>query len=426
MVKGVIIDESGDNPREVEIVLPSKELNKSVFKVIKNSLIKNYFSELPSKKVIKGYKFLELEDGDSIVAFGYADVSKKNKEKLNNFNFESYIGINLYYEVLFVKVNSKENLLSVTLDEFTEILSNDSSNDNQNLSDEEEQPLEDIEDEEDSDIEEPQIKKTEGEEDDETADMIDIDNIDEDLSGDEDGEEDNEGEEPDDGEVQEDGDGDEEGENEEDLEEETEFGLTQNNDEDDNTTDELISDNNDEIINKLLQNEEFTKTREKFIELIVNLDVTHEKAEMIEDSIVKYSIKSAFTRKIQQNWDNHHFRKIYINKCRSLYSNLDKMSYIKNTSLIDKVNTQSEFDIENIASMSYQELFPEIWKRMMDEKYKREKLLYEEKQEAMTDQFKCARCKSRKCTYYELQTRSADEAMTIFITCINCGNRWKQ
>ena len=52
--------------------------------------------------------------------------------------------------------------------------------------------------------------------------------------------------------------------------------------------------------------------------------------------------------------------------------------------------------------------------------------MYEEKEEAMTDQFKCGRCKSRKCTYYELQTRSADEGMTTFITCINCGNRWKQ
>ena len=98
----------------------------------------------------------------------------------------------------------------------------------------------------------------------------------------------------------------------------------------------------------------------------------------------------------------------------------------QNNNLITKVKQSNDFDIDNIASMSYQELFPEIWKQMMDEKYKREKMLYEEKQEAMTDQFKCARCKSRKCTYYELQTRSADEAMTIFITCINCGNRWKQ
>ena len=62
----------------------------------------------------------------------------------------------------------------------------------------------------------------------------------------------------------------------------------------------------------------------------------------------------------------------------------------------------------------------------MDNKYKRDKYLYEEKQEAMTDQFKCGRCKSRECTYYELQTRSADEAMTTFITCLKCGNRWKQ
>ena len=52
--------------------------------------------------------------------------------------------------------------------------------------------------------------------------------------------------------------------------------------------------------------------------------------------------------------------------------------------------------------------------------------MYEDKQESMTDQFKCARCKQRKCTYYELQTRSADEGMTIFITCIICGHRWRQ
>jgi transcription elongation factor S-II len=29
------------------------------------------------------------------------------------------------------------------------------------------------------------------------------------------------------------------------------------------------------------------------------------------------------------------------------------------------------------------------------------------------------------CTYYQLQTRSADEPMTTFVTCVNCDNRWK-
>ncbi|KAJ0772035.1 putative transcription regulator IWS1 family [Helianthus annuus] len=44
---------------------------------------------------------------------------------------------------------------------------------------------------------------------------------------------------------------------------------------------------------------------------------------------------------------------------------------------------------------------------------------------ATTDQFKCGRCGKRKCTYYQLQTRSADEPMTTFVTCVNCDNHWK-
>jgi len=42
-----------------------------------------------------------------------------------------------------------------------------------------------------------------------------------------------------------------------------------------------------------------------------------------------------------------------------------------------------------------------------------------------TDQFKCGKCGKRKCTYYQMQTRSADEPMTTFVTCTNCNNRWK-
>ena len=45
--------------------------------------------------------------------------------------------------------------------------------------------------------------------------------------------------------------------------------------------------------------------------------------------------------------------------------------------------------------------------------------------EASTDIFRCKKCKNNKCTYYQLQTRSADEPMTTFVTCINCGNRWR-
>ena len=40
-------------------------------------------------------------------------------------------------------------------------------------------------------------------------------------------------------------------------------------------------------------------------------------------------------------------------------------------------------------------------------------------------QFTCSKCKSKKCTYYEMQTRSADEPATIFITCLDCGKNWR-
>lgn len=42
-----------------------------------------------------------------------------------------------------------------------------------------------------------------------------------------------------------------------------------------------------------------------------------------------------------------------------------------------------------------------------------------------TGAFRCGKCKSMKTDYYQLQTRSADEPMTTYVTCRCCGNRWK-
>ncbi|XP_015604882.1 transcription elongation factor S-II [Cephus cinctus] len=42
-----------------------------------------------------------------------------------------------------------------------------------------------------------------------------------------------------------------------------------------------------------------------------------------------------------------------------------------------------------------------------------------------TELLKCGKCKKRNCTYNQVQTRSADEPMTTFVLCNECGNRWK-
>lgn len=65
-----------------------------------------------------------------------------------------------------------------------------------------------------------------------------------------------------------------------------------------------------------------------------------------------------------------------------------------------------------------QEMLPSNWTKYEEEEVKQEI--------ATTDMFKCSRCKQRKCTYVQVQTRSADEPMTNFISCMNCGKQWKQ
>nr|CAJ2480048.1 unnamed protein product [Leishmania braziliensis] len=44
----------------------------------------------------------------------------------------------------------------------------------------------------------------------------------------------------------------------------------------------------------------------------------------------------------------------------------------------------------------------------------------------ITALFKCGRCGKRHCTFYEQQTRSADEPTTKYITCLDCKNTWIQ
>lgn len=75
--------------------------------------------------------------------------------------------------------------------------------------------------------------------------------------------------------------------------------------------------------------------------------------------------------------------------------------------------------------MTHQEMKPEKWDVLIQNKIERDNAKYNTEIEAATDTFTCRKCKLKKCTYYQMQTRSADEPMTTFVSCINCGNRWK-
>ena len=144
----------------------------------------------------------------------------------------------------------------------------------------------------------------------------------------------------------------------------------------------------------------------------------------IEIGVYNWTIKEARKKKIVTKWNNELFVRLYVDHFRSIYFNINKSSYLNNSELLNKINKR-KIKAYNLAFMTPQELFPEKWSKLVEEKIKRDKSKYEINMEAATDEFKCFKCKKRKCTYYELQTRSADEPMTTFVSCLNCGNRWK-
>ena len=137
----------------------------------------------------------------------------------------------------------------------------------------------------------------------------------------------------------------------------------------------------------------------------------------MEKAIYNYTLKEATSKKIVKKWDNPPFILIYVNHLRSVYLNLKP-------TLIEKIKS-GEILAQQVPFMTHQELQSEKWSKLIDAKIKRDKSKFENNVEASTDTFTCRKCKSNKCSYYQLQTRSADEPMTIYVTCLTCDNRWK-
>ena len=145
----------------------------------------------------------------------------------------------------------------------------------------------------------------------------------------------------------------------------------------------------------------------------------------LEIGIYNASLQESEHRKIRRNWENPFFVHTYNIMARRAITNLSPNSYVKNSRLLERLR-EGEFKPHDVAFMNFNELFPENWHNLIETRMKREAKLLEGNKDMATDQFRCNRCNKRQCTYYEMQTRSADEPMTIFVSCLNCGKRWKQ
>ena len=150
----------------------------------------------------------------------------------------------------------------------------------------------------------------------------------------------------------------------------------------------------------------------------INEKLNNEKhSSNLEKGIFNYALKEADQRKIVKKWDNKHFVQIYLDRLRSIYTNL-------NNSIIEQISNET-IKAHVVAFMTHQELNPEKWQVLIEKKIIKDKNKFESNLEASTDTFTCRKCKSKKCTFMSVQTRSSDEPSTIFVTCLDCGNRFK-
>lgn len=157
--------------------------------------------------------------------------------------------------------------------------------------------------------------------------------------------------------------------------------------------------------------------RNKCREMLVQALTVEDVPEDCEAAVIAGLIEEC----IFKEFDNTDMK--YKNRIRSRYSNLKDL---KNPNLRGRV-LNGDITPEKIAVMTPEEMASDNLKEV------REKLHKETVKDAqlavsggtVTDLLKCGKCKGRRCTYNQMQTRSSDEPMTTFVFCNDCGNRWK-
>lgn len=138
-------------------------------------------------------------------------------------------------------------------------------------------------------------------------------------------------------------------------------------------------------------------------------DILNEKCGInVEKSIYNKVIQIAKEIDIERNWNNTILQNAYIlhalHIIKHLKNNTDICEYIKEHKMGKLVGffTHEDFINFNISNN------------------------IDDDDDVPTDGlFKCPKCRNKKTTYYSVQTRSADEPMTNFITCLTCSHRWK-
>lgn len=162
--------------------------------------------------------------------------------------------------------------------------------------------------------------------------------------------------------------------------------------------------------------------RNKVIEKLRSTEIKAEYIEKLEEILHQKSIMEA--EKLRCTCNSDLYKNLYLAICRHIIVNLIIGNSINNTHFIDEINN-GLISLEQAVEMAPQEMHKDRWRVLIDKK-QMDIDKSTKNPEATTDLFWCGKCHRNKCKYFERQDRSADEPMTIHITCCYCGRKWKQ
>jgi len=187
----------------------------------------------------------------------------------------------------------------------------------------------------------------------------------------------------------------------------------ENKDEDDDQGDVVVEDEDDDVPNV---DRELVPVHTVHAS---NVYVDHPLRTLVRDKFDSNEVETAILKKcvadaqewfIDQGWDNHVFVNLYRNRAIDLYRYRELLptmtieAFVNSTPLVQN---------------------PERWAEIVRSTNDKDTATHSKKQTASIFMF-CRRCrKETRCDYYQMQTRSADEPMTTFVTCLECDLRWK-
>ena len=149
---------------------------------------------------------------------------------------------------------------------------------------------------------------------------------------------------------------------------------------------------------------------------MLSKSVSKSLATKIEDSIYNYSVNFCKNNNIDDDGEMCEYT--YNEKYEQILNIINA-----NIQVFKKNIKEKKIIPEEIEFLTPQELDPAKWKKLLD---KREKARKNLQNANITTEYTCSNCNNKKHTVVSLQTRSADEPMTHFITCTNCQHTFKQ